>query len=404
MHRERSILHFNVADFAVAVERITDTCLKSRPLIIAPPAAARAVVYDMSEEAYQSGVRKGMALNLATRLCRDAKILQPRTELYRRAMASFLKRVQHYSPLVEHGLEDGHLFVDVTGTHRLFGPAQDVGLQVRREVRNALGINPIWTLGTSKLVAKVSSRLVKPVGEYIVASGEEEAFLAPLAVSLLPGLHGRELGRLQEFHIATIGELAALSQRQLMVIFGSRCTYLHEVSRGHDTSLIMNGEQQVLPVDFEHCFATDTNDREEVETVVNNLVSRAGGELRRRCQATRRVGIWLRYSDGKHVVRQASIPKGTGSDFALRRLAMMALHRAWLRRTRLRGIRLVCDRMHGQSPQLSLFAESGIEEQRQEKLLSAMDTIRGRFGHAVINMGRQLCNESEQDEASTVFH
>lgn len=404
MHRERSILHFNVADFAVAVERVVDIALKSRPLIIAPFAAARALVYDMSEEAYRSGVRKGMLLNQATRLCREAKVLQPRAELYRRAMGSFLQRVQHYSPLVEHGMEDGHLFVDVTGTHRLFGPAHDVGLRVRREVRDALGINPIWTLATSKLVAKVSSRLVKPVGEYIVAPGEEQEFLAPLAVSLLPGLHARELRRLQEFHITTIGQLAALSQRQLMVPFGSRSSYLHEASRGHDSSMVMAGRQEASPVDYEHCFAADTNDQQEVEAVVANLVSKAGVELRRRRQASRRVGIWLRYSDGNHVVRQASTREGTVSDFALRRLAIDALQRAWLRRTRLRGVRLVCDRLHRQSPQLSLFPETGAQERRQEKLLGAMDTIRSRFGHGLIAMGNQRCDEPEQDGPAVVFH
>ena len=66
--RERSVLHFNVADFAVAVERVDDCRLRQRPLLIAPLQAARAVVYDMSEEAYREGVRKGMPLRQAITL------------------------------------------------------------------------------------------------------------------------------------------------------------------------------------------------------------------------------------------------------------------------------------------------------------------------------------------------
>ena len=69
MH-ERSIIHLNVADFAVAVERVVDSRLRNRPVIIAPAGAARAAVYDMSDEAYQSGVRKAMALRRALRRCR----------------------------------------------------------------------------------------------------------------------------------------------------------------------------------------------------------------------------------------------------------------------------------------------------------------------------------------------
>ena len=72
-------------------------------------------------------------------------------------MRAFVKELQGYSPLIECGRADGHFFVDVTGTHRLYGPAPDVGWRVRRQARTSLGINPIWTLGTSKLVAKVAS-------------------------------------------------------------------------------------------------------------------------------------------------------------------------------------------------------------------------------------------------------
>ncbi len=59
---DRAIIHLNVADFAVAVERTLDRRLEGRPVIIAPAGAVRAAVYDMSEEAYRAGVRKGMPL------------------------------------------------------------------------------------------------------------------------------------------------------------------------------------------------------------------------------------------------------------------------------------------------------------------------------------------------------
>jgi len=86
------------------------------------------------------------------------------------------------------------------------------------------------------------------------------------------------------------------------------------------------------------------------------------------------------------VVRQASCRAGSNSDFVLRRLALSALQRAWIKRTRIRSCRLVCDRLQRQSPQLLLFPETGNKERRQEKLLDAMDTIRSRFGHRSIGL------------------
>jgi len=385
--RERAVLHFNVADFAVAVERVEDCRLRDRPLLIAPLQAARAVVYDMSEEAYREGVRKGMPLRQATRICRGAAVLPPRAGLYHKAMLAFFKELQGYSPLIECGEADGHFFADVTGTHRLYGPAPDIGWRVRRQARTGLGVNPIWTLGTSKLVAKVASRLVKPVGEYIVTAGEEEAFLAPLPVAVLPGLTGRELEQLRDFHLTTIGALAGLSRHQLMVPFGSRCDYLHDISRGIDDTAVCRPSSAGETIDYEHIFADDSNDQEEVEAVVASLVSRAGSSLRSRQQVTRRVGIWLRYSDGGHVVRQSACRNGTSGDVLLKKLAAAALQRAWTRRTRISSCRLVCDRLQRQSPQLLLFPE---QEGREKKVLAAMDALRGRFGHEVIGVGRQV--------------
>ncbi len=387
--QERSVLHFNVADFAVAVERVTDSSLRRRPLIIAPLQSARSVVYDMSEEAYAEGVRKGMVLKQATRICRGAAILAPRVNLYQKAMQAFIKELQGYSPLIESGLADGHFFVDVTGTHRLYGPAPDVGWRVRRQALASLGINPIWTLGTSKLVSKVASRLVKPVGEYIVTAGDEAIFLAPLPIQLLPGLSDKELLKLQEFRLTTIGALAQLSRQQLMVPFGSRCDYLLAASRGVDDSLVCRPAADAESIDYEHSFGGDTNDKRQLEGVVAELAGRAGFQLRTWAKVARRVGVWLRYSDGGVVVRQASCRTGTAGDVLLRQLAQTALQRAWIRRTRIRSCRLVCDRLQRKSPQLSLFPEPENRQLRQEKVTGAMDTLRSRFGDGVIGIGRQ---------------
>ncbi|MBM9536914.1 Y-family DNA polymerase [Desulfobulbus alkaliphilus] len=76
-----------------------------------------------------------------------------------------------YPPLAEGSRGNGHL--DVTGTHRLFGPPPDIGWRLRNTLRRDLGFDPIWSVAPNKLVAKVTSRLVKPRREYIVAGGEE---------------------------------------------------------------------------------------------------------------------------------------------------------------------------------------------------------------------------------------
>ena len=131
---ERSIIHLNVADFAVAVERAVDCRLKDRPVIIAPEGAARAAVYDMSEEAYLNGIRKGMALRRAVRLCKNVRILPPHPDRYEHAMRALLKQTLPYSPLIETGEADE---VGPGGAGRVAAPQlllqnDDVRVQLRQ--------------------------------------------------------------------------------------------------------------------------------------------------------------------------------------------------------------------------------------------------------------------------------
>ena len=142
----RTIIHLNIADFAVAVERTLDRQLREWPVIIAPLGAPRAAVYDMSDEAYQAGVYKGMPLDAARRACREARLQNPRFGRYAQAMAALLQRVRPLTPLIEPGTDDGHLFMDVSGTERLHGPPQDVAGRRRSTKPCKASIRNRWPL------------------------------------------------------------------------------------------------------------------------------------------------------------------------------------------------------------------------------------------------------------------
>lgn len=385
--RDRSIIHLNVTDFAVAVERVCDHSLANVPLIVAPSHAARGVVYDMSEEAYQDGVKKGMPLSLARRYCPAAHILDPRISLYRKAMTALVKEVASYTPLVEQGEEDGHLFMDVTGTHRLHGPPPDIAWRLRKRVIKSLSLDPVWSLGSNKLVAKVASRVVRPFGEMIVGIGDEHAFLEPLSLDLLPGLYAAERKLMVDFNLVTIGDLARLSRKQLLVPFQKRGSYLYDVSRGRDVTPVLAGVDRSLKITREHVFAEDTQKVQELKVVLTGFVHELGRRLRQKKILARRVVVSLSYSDGCSVSRQAIDNNGTDNDFALRNLALTALSRSWKRRIRIRGCTLSCDRFLPRSPQQSLFVMRPVQEVQQEKLLAAMDAVCDRFGHNSLRLG-----------------
>jgi DNA polymerase-4 len=359
-------------------------------VIIAPEGAARAAVYDMSNEAYLAGIRKGMALRRAVRLCRDVQILPPHPDRYELAMRAVLKRALPYSPLIETGEDDGHLFMDATGTSRLFGPPGDVAWRLRKQIKTDLGLDPIWSVAPNKLVAKVATRLVKPDGEYIVAAGEEEALLAPLPVSLVPGIEHPDQLRLREFNLTHAFQVATLSLAQLEIPFATRALLLYEAVRGIDPSPVLPLGQKPQKAIADHEFGNDTNNAHTLEAVLYGLVEQVGSRLRRRRRAARRIAVILDYSDGMRRARQVTARPATANDLTLFELARRTLQLAWVRRVRIRHMRLVCDRLIFPPAQLELFAADQKTNQKRSGLITAIDAIRHRYGHQAVRIGRTL--------------
>jgi len=386
--RERFIIHLNVADFAVAVERLANSRLREHPVIIAPRGAARAVVYDMSEEAYQSGVRKGMTLRSAMRRCRDACVVAPHHDRYECAMEELLRCALPYSPLIEIADHNGHLFVDVTGTGKLFGPPPDVAWRIRKEIRSRMRIDPIWSVAPNKLLAKVATRLVKPIGEYIVGAGDEEEFLNSVGLYLIPGIEHDDLKTFHALNLTLAGHVTGWSMDQLEVVFGKHSPRLYNAVRGIDPSPVVPVGQKRPVISVDHEFGNDTNDPEVVDGALYRLVEQAGADLRQRQMAAKRVGIVLSYSDGKRTLRQATAKPASTSDFRLFKAAKLALTLAWTRRTRIRHMRLIYGRLTYPPAQLKLFADRN--EETTHNLMIALDAVRRRFGPSAVRVGRTL--------------
>ncbi|MBN1962141.1 MAG: hypothetical protein JW841_14465 [Deltaproteobacteria bacterium] len=386
----RAIIHLNVADFAVAVERLLDARLRERPVVIASAAAVRATVFDMSDEAYTCGIRKGMSLARARRLCRDTVVIAPHADRYEQAMRVLLKQALPYSPLVEMTDSNGHLFIDSTGTHRLFGPPYDVAWRIRKAVRAELGFDPIWSVAHNKLLAKMATRIVKPVGEYILEEGDEKDFLSPLPLSLLPGLEPDELIRLREFRLVQIAQVLTWNQSQLEVVFAKRGRLLYEAVRGIDSSPVLPVGQKLPEVKADHDFGDDTNDSEILHAVLFALLDTTSHELRQRRLCAQCLGLTLDYSDGIRVARQTRLKPASASLWRLFTAAQKILELAWTRRVRIRHLQVCLNHLCFPPAQLELFGEPDDQLiQKNERLIKSIDAIREKFGITVLSFGRE---------------
>jgi DNA polymerase-4 len=265
-----------------------------------------------------------------------------------------------------------------------------VAWRLRKQIKTDLGLDPIWSVAPNKLVAKVATRLVKPDGEYIVAAGEEEALLAPLPVSLVPGIEHPDQLRLREFNLTHAFQVATLSLAQLEIPFATRALLLYEAVRGIDPSPVLPLGQKPQKAIADHEFGNDTNNAHTLEAVLYGLVEQVGSRLRRRRRAARRIAIILDYSDGMRRARQVAARPATANDLTLFELARRTLQLAWARRVRIRHMRLVCDRLIFPPAQLELFAADQKTNQKRSGLITAIDAIRHRYGHQAVRLGRTL--------------
>ncbi len=396
---DRAILHLNFVNLAVGLERLRDSSLAERPLIIAPT-TDRALVHAASREAEGDGVRRGMPLAAARRRCPRAVVRPPRPERYRRFMARCTGPALAFSPLVEPGRGMGHLYLDLSGSRRLLGPAPAMARRLQQELHRATGLSPAWGLATSRMVARVAGRLARPDGGCVVAPGTEQEFLAPLPLALLPGLQGHDLARLGELNIRTVAQARCLSLQELAVVCGQRARQVQRLLHAIDPRPVRPLSTPPGPEPlFIHRFSPDTNQEDVVLAALHDLVLRAGRRLRRQGRGCRRLAVHLEYSDGLEVVRQAAARDVAADNHALHGLAVTALYRCWRRRVRLRRLALSCSGLRTLVRQLSLFEDIERKNVKSMQISMALDAIYQRFGAAMPRPATLVCPRRDTVQA-----
>src|SRR4030042_3138850 len=223
----RNIIHIHIPAFPVAVARVDPPDLKDRPVAVAPLHSERALILSVSMEARREGVFKGMPLGKAMRFCPDLRVLPPDRDLAGKACQVLAGVVARYTPLWEPS-RPGHIYLDVTGTDRLWGRAKDTANRIRREIRDRFSLSCAIGVASNKMVSNIASRLASSPGVVDVDHGRESSFMAPLKVDYLPGIgHVSRRLLLEELSISLIREIAILDYHNLSLIFGRQRSEEH---------------------------------------------------------------------------------------------------------------------------------------------------------------------------------
>jgi DNA polymerase-4 len=381
---EREIIYLAVPGFPVAVERVLHPELRGRPVVVAPLGASRSIVTALSSEAWNGGIRKGMVLAKAMRYCRDAIVLPPNEPLYTRASRAIFRVLGNFSPVLEPS-GHGHAYLDITGTDRLFGPPRDTAWKAQKEIWQQLHLNSSLGIASNKMVSRIASEIVmRPAGLQDVPHGNESSFLSPLPVRLLPGIGVQTEGQFRDLNIRIIRDIAAMEAEHLVLAFGRFGLLLRQRALGIDRTPV-NPLRAVPALEYEKVLPEDSNDYERLKRVLCELCDRAGEQLRTRKQRAGQTELRVRHADYREEGHIFKITPALQSSAVLYARSLPVLNLILKRRTRVRSMHLRLTDLSAGSVQLELFADP--KPERQSKLELALDTLRHRYGKAVVSRG-----------------
>jgi DNA polymerase-4 len=230
----RHIIHIHIPAFPIAVARVCQPALRGRPVALAPLHSDRALILSSSPEARREGVFKGMPLGKAVKFCSDLTVIPPDPDLTERASQVLAKTVAQYTPLWEPS-RPGHVYLDVTGTERLWGRAKDTAGRLRREIKGRFRLPGTAGVAGNKMVSSIASTIVPSEGVLDVDLGQESTFMAPLRVDVLPGIgQVRKRILLEELNITMVREIALMDTGSLRLVFGRQAYVIHQRAVGID--------------------------------------------------------------------------------------------------------------------------------------------------------------------------
>jgi DNA polymerase-4 len=383
------IMHVDLDAFFVEVCRQRQPELRAIDLlIVGGRRESRGVVQSASYGARKFGVRSGMPIGQAARLCPNATFIKGEFAHYREASDAVRAVIKRHAPVaVMTGLDEGYL--DLSGTDLLYPVSLlDVAEQIRNEVRDATGLDCSIGIGPNRMIAKIASDYAKPRAICEVRPGWERGFVAGLALAALPGIGPKTAKRLADRGLNDVAQIQAMPAADLERLIGrDEAAWLVRRASGRGGTVLRSHE---LPksVSRETTFFRDVSSAAELDRVLLLLTARVAGQLRDEGLVAGAIVLKLRHGDFVTVTRRRALAESTALDAELLAPARELLGPAFTAaRVRRQGIRLLGIAAVRLAPAEApdLFEAPG--RTRQRDLTGAVDKVRARFGFDAVHSG-----------------
>ncbi|MEH6704638.1 MULTISPECIES: DNA polymerase IV [Flavobacteriaceae] len=368
---ERTILHLDLDTFFVSVERLIDSRLQGRPLLVGG-ISDRGVVAACSYETRAYGVHSGMPMKMAKQLCPEAIVIKGNAGVYTQHSELVTDIVKESVPLFEKSSID-EFYADLSGMDKFFG-SYKFSSELRKKVIKETGLPISFGLSVNKIVSKVATGEAKPNNQLKIDSGFERPFLAPLSIRKIPMIGEKTFLTLRNLGIKQVRTLQEMPKEMLYTVLGKNGLTIWERSCGVDNTPVIPFSER-KSISTERTFDRDTIDVAMLKGLLTAMTENLAYQLRRGEKLTACIAVKLRYSDFQTVSKQLKIPY-TSADHILIAKVLELFHQLYNRRllVRLIGVRF-SHLVHG-NYQIHLFEDT----EEMINLYQAMDNIRLRYG------------------------
>lgn len=376
--RSRDILHLDLDTFFVSVERLQNSALIGKPVIIGGM-SDRGVVASCSYEARRFGVSSAMPMKMARMMCRDAVFIRGDMETYSKYSDQVTEIIREKAPVYEKASIDEH-YLDVTGLDRFFGLHKWTH-ELRQSIIRNTGLPISFGLSVNKTVSKIATGEAKPNGELEVPQENVKPFLAPLSIKKIPGIGEKTYPLLRSMGVSTIDTLSRIPVDMMERVMGKNGVMLWERANGIDSAPVRPYSES-KSVGTETTFEQDTIDIVRMKEILVKMVEKLSFELRDQEKLTSCVTVKIRYSNFDTHTIQQQVPY-TAFDHILIPVVKGLFDKVFQRRMLIRLIGVRFSRLVPGSPQLNMFEEST----EMINLYQAMDKIKSRYGAGSIKRG-----------------
>ncbi|GAB4512092.1 MAG: DNA polymerase IV [Allomuricauda sp.] len=368
---EKTILHLDLDTFYVSVERIINTELKNKPLLVGGT-SDRGVVAACSYETRGFGVHSGMPMKMAKELCPEAVVIRGNAGTYSKYSDVVTEIIKEHVPVFEKSSID-EFYADLSGMDRFFG-CYKYATEMRQKIIRETGLPISFGLSVNKVVSKVATNEAKPNNQLKIDFGLEKPFLAPLSIKKIPMVGDKTYQTLRNLGIRQVKTIQDMPMDIMQRVLGANGRLIWKRANGIDNTPVIPFHER-KSISNERTFDRDTIDIVKLRGILIAMTENLAYQLRRGDKLTACIAVKIRYSDFNTYSKQSRIPY-TSADHVLIPKILELFDSLYNKRMLVRLIGIRFSHLVSGNYQINLFEDT----EEALNLYQAMDRVRNRFG------------------------